>query len=191
MKFILPSLNLRIERWKWNKEYRVFVSTLGHIKDEHKQNMPLRINSAGYCTVETPYGHKQIHRLVMLTWMPIPNAESYTVDHKNHNKRCNELDNLEWVTKAENQRRALEDLYKDNQEIMDKIDKHYLVVKSQRFSSLDAATNWVLSLNQTLDTPHSRATIQRNILKAVAKNKRYCNEFWSLIEKRKEDINVN
>ena len=191
MKFILPNFNFRIERWKWNKEYRVYVSTLGKIKDEHKQNMPLRINSAGYCMAETAYGYKQIHRLVMLTWMPIPNAESYTVDHKNHNKRCNELDNLEWVTKAENQRRALEDLYKDNEGIMSKIDKYCLVIKSQKFLSLDDAINWVLTHHKTVDTPEIRATIQKNIVKAIKKNKKYCSEFWSLIEKRKEDINVN
>ncbi len=183
MRFIFPSFNFRVERWKWNKEYRVYVSTLGKIKDEHKQNMPIKINSAGYCMAETEYGYKQIHRLVMLTWMPIPNAEAYTVDHKNHNKRCNELDNLEWVTKAENQRRALEDLCKDNQEIIDKIEDNYLVIKSQRFSSLDAAANWVLNYNHTPDTLEARATIKKNILKAVSRNKKYCNELWTLIKK--------
>lgn len=45
----------------------------------------------------------------MLTWKPIPNAEELTVDHLNHNKRDNSLDNLEWVTKAENIRRSKQD----------------------------------------------------------------------------------
>ena len=34
-KIILPTINFKIERWKWNKEYRVYVSTLGHIKNEY------------------------------------------------------------------------------------------------------------------------------------------------------------
>lgn len=183
VKFIFPKLNLKVERWKWNKEYRVFVSTLGNFKDEHKQNVPIRINSCGYCMIETEYGIKQAHRLVMLTWRPIPNAESYTVDHKNHNKRCNELDNLEWVTREENQKRALNDLYKDNEIIMEKLNTNYLVIKSQKFNNLDAATDWVLTQHSTPDKPETRATIKRNILNAVAKNKKYCNENWILIEK--------
>jgi hypothetical protein len=47
-----------------------------------------------------------LHRVVMLTWKPTPEAEKLTVDHLDHNKRNNALSNLEWVTKEENQRRA-------------------------------------------------------------------------------------
>ena len=42
----------------------------------------------------------------MLTWRPTANAELLTVDHLDHNKRNNALNNLEWVTLEENQRRA-------------------------------------------------------------------------------------
>ena len=64
--------------------------------------------------VETPYGYKQAHRLVMLTFKPIPNAEGdLLLTIKNHNKRCNELNNLEWITREENQKRARADLYID------------------------------------------------------------------------------
>ena len=49
----------------------------------------------------------------MLTFRPIPNAEDLTVDHLNHNKRDNSLDNLEWVTKEENWDRANADLIRD------------------------------------------------------------------------------
>ena len=34
-KFILPKFILRVERWKWNKEYRIYVSNMGHFRDEH------------------------------------------------------------------------------------------------------------------------------------------------------------
>jgi hypothetical protein len=46
----------------------------------------------------------------MMTWKPIANADSMTVDHLDHNKRNNRLSNLEWVTEEENKRRAAEDL---------------------------------------------------------------------------------
>ena len=113
MKIILPRFLFKIERWKWNSDYRVYVSNLGHIKNEHKQDLPVYIDDNGYCRVHTACcRYKTVHRLVMLTWRPIPNAEELTVDHLNHNKRDNSLENLEWVTKEENLRRATEDLIK-------------------------------------------------------------------------------
>jgi hypothetical protein len=48
----------------------------------------------------------------MLTWRPTPNAEHLTVDHLNHNKRDNSLENLEWVSQEENIRRAKADFIK-------------------------------------------------------------------------------
>ena len=106
---IFPKLVLRLERWKFNKDYGVYVSTLGHFKDRHKRNLPYKINQEGYCAVKTECGTVYAHRLVMFTWRPIPNAEKLTVDHKNHNKRDNSIENLEWVSKIENLRRASED----------------------------------------------------------------------------------
>lgn len=110
--FMLPTISLRIERWKFNKDYGVYVSTLGHFKDRHKRLLPIKINDRGYCLVKTeapkqPW--KLAHRIVMLTWKPIPDAENLTVDHLDHNKRDNSLTNLEWVTSEENQRRATAD----------------------------------------------------------------------------------
>ena len=56
-KFIFPSINFKIEKWKWNEEYRIYVSSLGHFKDEHKKNMPIKINNkTGYCMITTPFG---------------------------------------------------------------------------------------------------------------------------------------
>lgn len=110
--FMLPTISLRIERWKFNKDYGVYVSTLGHFKDRHKRLLPIKISQGGYCLVKTeapdqPW--KFAHRLVMLTWKPIPDAENLTVDHLDHNKRDNSVNNLEWVTRQENQRRAAAD----------------------------------------------------------------------------------
>lgn len=110
--FMLPTISLRIERWKFNKDYGVYVSTLGHFKDRHKRPLPIKINDRGYCLVKTeapkqPW--KLAHRIVMLTWKPIPDAENLTVDHLDHNKRDNSLTNLEWVTEQENHKRAAAD----------------------------------------------------------------------------------
>ena len=109
-KIILPKLKLKVEKWKWNKEYRIYVSNFGNFKDEYKNNIPVKISSVGgYVVIKTNYGYTFAHRLVMLTWKPIPNAENLTVDHLDHNKRRNTLDNLEWVTRKENILRAKRD----------------------------------------------------------------------------------
>lgn len=124
MKIILPRFLFKIEKWKWNSDYRVYVSNLGHIKNEHKQDLPVHIDSNGYCRVHTGCcRYKSVHRLVMLTWRPIPNAEELTVDHLNHNKRDNSLENLEWVTEEENLRRAEKDLVKKVKKDKKKKDK--------------------------------------------------------------------
>lgn len=111
MKFILPKFSFNIERWKFNKEYGVYVSNLGHFKDRQKRNLPFKINTNGYVLVKTEKGYYYSHRLVMLTYRPIPNREKMTVDHLDHNKRNNSITNLEWVTKEENLKRARNDQF--------------------------------------------------------------------------------
>ena len=140
-KIIFPRFLFKIERWKWNKEYRVYVSNQGHFKDEHKKNIPLKVYHTGYCAIFTPYGMKQAHRLVMLTWVPIPNAESMTVDHLDHNKRNNSLENLEWVTNEENLSRAQIDFLSEVP-----VEKRtYIVISNEhkKFYSYEEAAKWI------------------------------------------------
>ena len=110
---IFPTIKLNIERWKYNPTFELYVSNMGHIKNKSKADIAPKILQGGYVVV---YVHGSLnkymllHRVVMLTWRPTPEAEALTVDHLDHNKRNNALSNLEWVTKAENERRATEDL---------------------------------------------------------------------------------
>lgn len=150
--FILPTFNFNIERWKWNNEYRVYVSNMGHFRDEHKRLIQVKIASDGYVRVNTSAGIKSAHRLVMLTWRPIPNAEDLTVDHLDHNKRNNAVTNLEWVSMEENQRRAKEDYINitpitpiienmKTKTVYYAKDKHNQYIKS--FSSKDEIIAWL------------------------------------------------
>lgn len=112
--FILPRFIFRVEKWKWNKEYRIYVSNMGHFMDEHKKIIPVKINQSGYVVIRTPYGLEQGHRLVMKTWRPTAAMDKLTVDHLDHNKRNNAVENLEWVTRAENMKRARADYIDEN-----------------------------------------------------------------------------
>ena len=137
---IFPTLILNIERWKYNKEYEVYVSNLGHFKSKSKKNLSFKINDYGYCMVKTGAGTlKLAHRLVLLTWRPIPNAEDLTIDHLNHNKRDNTLKNLEWVSKVENQERAKRDYIQENiksKKISKEVEEIKLTINDIHFNTI-------------------------------------------------------
>ena len=173
-KFIFPSINFKIEKWKWNEEYRIYVSSLGHFKDEHKKNMPIKINNkTGYCMITTPYGIKTAHRLVMLTFRPIPNAEDLTVDHLNHNKRCNELSNLEWVSLDENRERAKNDLYIDNETHSNNWEKKIIKTGQLEFNGMEAAVDYVYEQSARINQKY-KEVIDKAIEYIESKNNGHC-----------------
>lgn len=197
-KIILPKLNFKIEKWKWNKEYRVYVSTLGHIKNEYKQNVPIKIKSNGYCNIKTNYGYKSVHRLVLLTFKPIPNAEDLTIDHLNHNKRDNSIYNLEWVTKEENERRAKEDyIFVPGKDKLNELIRNAIYNNASEnikyknnkftFNNLDEAVGWVMGMTKAGkgSLPQSE-NIKARILTAIAEKKEYCGMKWDCIKSKEK-----
>ena len=183
MKFILPKIFLGIERWKWNKEYRVYVSNMGHFKDEYKEDLPFKTTNSGYLNVKTRCGYKLAHRLVMLTWRPIPGAEDLTVDHLDHNKRNNALTNLEWVTREENLRRADED-HLDDEVAESPVPTVQVTVKKkkkkrneiergtiQHFKTPADAANWAMTLPELANNETVKVETIRKNVKRAAKNK--------------------
>ena len=120
---MLPRISLSIERWKWNKQFEIWVSNKGHFRNREKKPLAPKVKDDGYLYVYT-YGsnprYTSAHRVVMHTWRPTIEAESLTVDHLDHNKRNNALTNLEWVTRQENQRRAQSDqIFEDGNTVAD------------------------------------------------------------------------
>lgn len=106
MRFIMPRFFINCERWKWNGDLRIYVSTHGHFKDEHKRNKACKVKD-NYFWINVDGQWLPAHRVVLLTWRPLPvNGEPMTVDHLNSITRDNRLCNLEWVTREENLRRA-------------------------------------------------------------------------------------
>ena len=106
------NIHFFVEKWKWNADFGIYVSNKGRFRSRDKKDLPVKINQKGYCLVHcegTVNKYRLAHRVVMLTWCPTDDAENLTIDHKDHNKRNNAVDNLEWVTQEENWRRAYGD----------------------------------------------------------------------------------
>lgn len=176
---MLPKINLRVEKWKYNREYEVYVSTLGNFKKKNKKRLPICIGTDGYCRVRTSCGLIFCHRLVMLTFKPIPNAENLTVDHLNHNKRENTIYNLEWVTKYENLRRARADLIVP-QHNRDK-NKLAILAGQRVFENYNQAIDYCRS--QMPKSTRAKAideTIRRNIKHSIRTGKKYCGVVWNI-----------
>lgn len=85
------------------------VSNYGRVYHNYmKKILKTDISNCGYerICLSTSYGYKKVsmHRLVLYAFNPIPDMNNYEVNHKNGNKLCNMLWNLEWVSSSENKR---------------------------------------------------------------------------------------
>lgn len=107
-KWLFPSLSISLERWKFSTKYNVYVSNKGRVKDAHKRIIEPRVNESGYFEAYISYCYPAVllHRLVAETWLPNAEMSKLTVDHLDSNKRNCAVNNLEWVTREENTRRA-------------------------------------------------------------------------------------
>ena len=113
---------MNAELWKDIPGYEGLyqVSNLGNVKSidryvPHKtfgkkfckgRTMATHINNAGYVTVNLCKGNHyksfDIHRLVAITFIPVSDITGMEVNHKDEDKWNNCAENLEWVTKSEN-----------------------------------------------------------------------------------------
>lgn len=106
MKRILPKITFQIERWKYNKDYDLYVSNMGSVRSKDKKEQQVFVGvPSGYLATKTCQGIVNIHKLVVRTWIQ-DNLTGLTIDHMDSNKRNNKVSNLEVVTREENLRRA-------------------------------------------------------------------------------------
>lgn len=102
------------EIWKDIENYYGLyqVSNIGNVKSlnyrrsgEEKILRPM-VDRGGYLQVELWRNGKckrlLVHRLVLMTFAPIDNMKKLEVNHKDENKKNNNLDNLEWCDKKYN-----------------------------------------------------------------------------------------
>jgi len=102
-----------IETWENLAEFAgaYQISNQGRVKGKKNNSKILaqRIDRAGYYTVriykEGKSHTKYLHRLIAEAFIPNPDNKP-EVNHKDGNKLNNSVDNLEWVTHAENMQHA-------------------------------------------------------------------------------------
>lgn len=205
---MLPKVHIEIEKWKFNKNYNLYVSNLGNFKDKSKEDIKLVVEKGGYLQIpvcnnkQGKVKYLQAHRVVMETWCPKQNMwkDKLTVDHLDHNKRNNKTKNLEWVTKQENQRRAVADMVCDDkdaliQSLKDQVRNlqaeleqinstkkiNISIDNGHHFYSWQEVKIYLTEKNSAyIHTP--KTTMQRNIRKAAANKKPYCGFKWTIIE---------
>ena len=177
MNFILPTITINIERWKWNRKYQVFVSNRGRVKNIDGKPLKFKTTSAGYLAVRVAAKKAIfIHRLVMETWHPISNPEEMTVDHLDHNKRNNDIRNLEWVAEKENHKRAADDLLVEKEIALIKTKEtikhpvYYIDCDSgKRFNDINNYVDYLYKIDKSISknvqlTPAACATRIKNKL---------------------------
>ena len=102
-----------LESSRINKD-RYFININGQIYDKQsKRLLQISVNkSTGYCVVRlyTDRGLKNflVHRLLLMTYNPIPDSFRLQVNHIDGIKTHNTVSNLEWVTIAQNTHHAQE-----------------------------------------------------------------------------------
>ena len=89
---------------------RVVIRSDGTARTFPGIELAQKTNSKGYKSVSLCENGKaklhKVHRLVLLTFLPIENPEGLDVNHKNGVKDDNHLENLEWCTRSENLKHA-------------------------------------------------------------------------------------
>ena len=123
---LLPSIKLDIERWKFNEEAQLYVSNKGRVRRKNGSLLEFKVRrDNGYASIYTKEsGFWSVHQLVAQTWIPNNDPSKNSVDHLDHNKRNNNVKNLEWCTVAENRARGERDLCYDPEDADRLINKY-------------------------------------------------------------------
>lgn len=90
-----------------------------------------RLHVDSYLKVTKPFyarGSNYVHRVIAITFLSYPKDyydKHYAIDHIDGNRLNNKLDNLEWITPAENVKRARSQSYKNMNVICVEDDKRF------------------------------------------------------------------
>jgi hypothetical protein len=181
------------EIWKPIEEFPNYhVSNFGNVKNIVSNKILKKCLKGGYHSLSLTNNdirkNVKIHRLVAFAF--IKNEENKTdVNHKDKNKLNNHIDNLEWMTRRENnQHKSLGLIYKSNKnKQVVRIDKNDGNIIEQ-YNSIEDAGKWAFENDLTKTIHNGRNAIGNcvNGLSAIAygfkweyvENKDFENEEW-------------
>lgn len=192
-KCIAYSKNPRISAdsgtiWKTIPEYPKYeASSNGEIRNMKTKHILNGCIKSGYLSTKISGKSKKNHRLIALTFIPNPMSKD-TVNHKNHNKLDNRVENLEWATVTEQNRHKR----KCKKEILElvssrpiwRIDKN-TNDKLEYYITIKSAAKWVFDNNLTSVKKFNNGNNIKSKISAVAQGRRvttfgykwnYCNE---------------
>ena len=181
-----PRFHITIERWKFNEQYKVWVSNQGNVLDENKNLIKRMTSNQKYMIFKIDGGLVPAHRLVLMTWQPRKDMDKLTVDHINSNPRDNRLCNLEWVTKEENCRRAQENhIYIHSAGPLKEKTEEFLAGK---ISVVANSNKEIVITEQTffkyfgLDATANRERVAKRLIEACLTKKTYQGRKWKIKE---------
>jgi hypothetical protein len=155
------------------------ISNFGNLKNKITQKILKCSEKSGYLCISFKndrgeYKTFKIHRLVALTFIPNP-KNKFTVNHKDHNKKNNNLQNLEWATTTE-QNNHKRKPPKEITELVSsraiwRIDKD-TNEKLELFKTIKFASQWVFNNKLTSITEFNSGNNIKTKICAVARGKR-------------------
>ena len=168
------------EVWKEINNFSEYeISNYGNIRNKNTQKILKKQTKSGYFTTSIidnngdRKSHK-IHRLVALHFIPNP-ENKYTVNHINHNRLENNVNNLEWMTTTEqnNHKRKCKKEIKElvSSRAVWRIDKD-TNEKLELYQTIKFASQWIFDNKLTSITDFNNGNNIKTRICAVARGKR-------------------
>jgi hypothetical protein len=152
------------EQWKQIHDFPNYdISSFGNIKNNLTDKLLKPSLKSGYYHISLTYNNtkktKKIHRLVALAFIDNPDNKP-EVNHKDKNKLNNSINNLEWMTRKENnQHKSIGLVYSSNKNkpVM-RLDKNTGEIL-QIYNSIEDAGLWAVQNKLTINSHNGRNSI--------------------------------
>lgn len=152
-----------MEEWRVITDFpNYYVSNLGNVKNIKTSKIMKQTIKSGYyhvcLTNETIKKIFKIHRLVALSFINNPENKP-EVNHEDKNKLNNNVNNLSWMTRKENnQHKTTNLIYKSNKnKPIYRISTNNIIL--ERYNSIEHAGNWAYVNNYTKTAHNGRNSI--------------------------------